>query len=511
MSFQPDTDEQVIARARREVPEAFAAAVAARIEREVFERTRWVPVTSAAAGLLVAIMLYGRAEAAWLAAWVAVMLAAAAFRVLFNRRVLAERAAPSARTMRFTTFAAAASGVFWGAAPWIPLQQPDPVATYFTASVVAGIIAGAAVSYASAPRIMLAVALPAIPPTMLAVALRGDAFGVGAALLLLVLGGMVVREATGNRRALEAQIAHSILLERARQQVSGRESLLRIGADALPELIAYIDADRRVLFANRRYVELHGVPRDKLIGSTLKQLHLNDYETIAPYLDAALAGTPQDFEYRPADRGRHGSAYRMRFVPDLRENGSVRGVFSVTMEGEAAAASPPPAGDEPRLAADEPSGGLLDDGVFRKRATLQHELLRRTGGEHALCLIDLDLAMPADQPSTPQTRAEALRQVASALRHTVRGSDLIGRIRDDEFALLFVGCPQHAALGRCQQLVEQLGERSQLRGGSSVGLRASVGITALRGVDPTFESALSRAAIATETARKSGGNKVIQR
>ena len=509
MSFQPDTDDAVIARAQREVPGAFGAAVATRIEREIFERTRWVPVTSAAAGLLVAAVLYGRAETPWLALWVGAMLAAAGFRVLFNRRVLAERAAPSARTMRFTTLAAAASGAFWGSAAWIPLAQPDPVATFFTVSVVAGIIAGAAVSYASAPRIMLAVALPAIPPTMLAVALRGDAFGLGAAVLLLVLGAMVVREASTNRRALEVQIAHSILLERARTQVQGRETLLRIGADAMPQLIAYVDAERRVLFANRRYVERHGMPRDKLIGSPLKSLHPTDYDTIVPYLNSALKGQPQDFEYRPADRGQQGAAFRMRFVPDLREDGSVRGVFSVTMERDAAAAAPPP--DEPRLASDEGSGALLDDGSFRRRATLQHELLRRTGGEHALCLIDLDLAMPADVPNTPQSRAEALRQVAAALRHTVRGSDLIGRIRDDEFALLFVGCPQQAALGRCEQLVAELGERSQLRGGSALALRASVGITSLRGLDPTFESALSRAAIAAETARKSGGNKVIQR
>ncbi len=33
----------------------------------------------------------------------------------------------------------------------------------------------------------------------------------------------------------------------------------------------------------------------------------------------------------------------------------------------------------------------------------------------------------------------------------------------------------------------------------------------VRGVDPSFESALSRAELATQTARQSGGNKVIQR
>ena len=306
MSFQPDTDDEVIARAQREVPEAFAAAVATRIEREVFERTRWVPLISATAGLLVGAVLYGVAETSWLALWLAVMLAAAVGRVWFNRRMMAERSLPTAKVVRFTTLAAAASGVFWGSAVWLPLQQPDSVAPYFTAAVVVGIIAGAAVSYANAPRIMLAVSLLAIPPTILAMALRGDRYGFGAALLMLVLGGMVVRQARTNRRTLEVQIAHEVLLERARTQVQGRETLLRIGADALPELIAYVDAQRRVVFANRRYVELHGMPRDKLIGSPLKLLHPTDYDTIAPYLDAALAGTPQDFEYRPATRGQQG-------------------------------------------------------------------------------------------------------------------------------------------------------------------------------------------------------------
>lgn len=508
MSFQPDSNDEVIARAQREVPGAFAAAVASRIEREIFERTRWVPGLSALAGLLVALVLYGRAETFWLGLWVAVMLVAAVGRTLFNERVLAERSALSPQVLRLITAAAALSGAFWGAASWLPLQQPDPIAHFFTAAVVGGIIAGAAVSYASAPRIMLGVSLPAILLTVPAVAMRGDAYGYGTAVLLIILGGMVCAQARRNRRVLEVQIAHEMLLERARTQVQGRDSLLRLGADALPELIAYIDTERRVLFANRRYVERHAMPRDKLIGSPLKLLYLNDYDKIAPRLDAALAGEAQDFEYQPADRGRQGAATRMRFVPDLREDGGVRGVFSVTMDGEPAGGA---AAEESRAASEALPDMLLDDGSFRKRAQLQHEQLRRNGGEHALCLIDLDLVVPAEVASTPLSRAEALRQVAAALRHTVRGSDLIGRIRDDEFALLFVDCPQYAALGRCEQLVAELAARNQMRGGSAIALRASVGITALRGADASLESALSRAGIATETARKSGGNKVIQR
>lgn len=503
MSTQSAADDRVIARAQREVPAAFARAVATRVEREIFERTRWVPVTSAFAGLLVAAVLWPSAEHGWLLAWIAVMLLAAAGRMLFNQSVVGENTPLSPRQMRFVTWAAAASGAFWGSASWLPLAHPDPLAQFFTAAVLAGIIAGAAVSYASAPRIMLAVALPAIALCMLAMMMRGDVYGWAVALLLLVLGAMVCREARYNRRALDVQIAHEVLLERARNQVQGREALLRIGADALPELICYIDAEKRVLFANRRYVERHGMPRDKIIGSPLKLLHPNDFDVIAPKLDAALAGAPQDFEYRPADRGRTGAAFRMRFVPDLREDGGVRGVFSVTMDGDAAAASQQPIDDH--------SAELLDDGVFRRRAQQQHEQLRRNGGEHALCLVDLDLAVPAEVASTPQSRADALRAVAEALRHTVRSSDLIGRVRDDEFVLLFVDCPQHAALDRCERLVAELGERSALRGGGAVALKASVGVTALRGVDPTYESALSRASIATETARKSGGNRVIQR
>jgi diguanylate cyclase (GGDEF)-like protein len=504
MPTQTATDDQTIARALREVPEAFARGVASRIEREIFARTRWVPATSAVAGALVAVVMRDKIQTAWLVGWLAVMFAAAGIRLVFNRHVLETGSVASARVVTLTTLAAAASGAFWGSLVWLPLAAPDPVATFFAAAVVAGIVAGASVSYASAPRIMLAVTLPAISSTVVAMALRGDSFGYGTAVLLLVLGGIVYVEARRNRRAVEVQIAHEVLLERARDQVQGREALLRLGADALPELIAYIDTERRVLFANRRYVERQAMPRDKLIGSPLKLLYPNDFGVILPYLDAALAGAAQDFEYRPADRGRQGAAMRMRFVPDLREDGGVRGVFSVTMDGEIAAG-------EALRALEAGLDTLLDDAVFKKRAALQHEQLRRNGGEHALCLVDLDLAIPADTPSTPQSRAEALAQVAIALRHTVRGSDLIGRIRDDEFALLFLDCPQHTALGRCEQLVSELGERSRLRGGGAIALRASVGITALRGVDPTLESAMTRAENATEAARKSGGNRVIQR
>jgi len=323
-----------VARAQRELPEEFAAAVAARLDREVLVRTRWVALTSGGAGAVFAASMIGRVVEPWLWLWLGALLGLCLGRAAFAHRVLSSDALPPRRVLMVTTVAAALAGAVWGSAAWLPLAAPDPVITFYAAAVVAGIVSGTAVSYASAPRIALAITLPAVPPTALALALRGDGPGYGAALLLLTLAVMVVREARSNRRAVESDIAHRLLLEREKARVQGRETLLRLSADALPQRIAYVDREHRFLFVNRRYVEQLAMSRDKIIGRHLREVLGAQYQMLAEPLAAALAGTPQELELSHQPRLPRGSVQRVSLVPDAREDGGVRGVFVAITEVE---------------------------------------------------------------------------------------------------------------------------------------------------------------------------------
>ena len=77
----------------------------------------------------------------------------------------------------------------------------------------------------------------------------------------------------------------------------GELKRMREIADALPVLIAYVDAEERYCFNNLAYEEWVGVPREQVTGRTLKEvMGDNLYAAIAGYVKAALRGESVTYE-----------------------------------------------------------------------------------------------------------------------------------------------------------------------------------------------------------------------
>lgn len=487
------------------MPAEFRRAVEARIEREILERAAWVSLAAALAALLTAYSLADVVAPVWLAAWTAVQLVQAVTRAWIARLVLARLSLAEPRVLRLVIGSALFAGGLWGALPWLPQVEPDPVAAFYTAAIVAGVVAGTSISYASAPQMMLAIAFPAILPTVAMLALRGDAPGFGAALLMLLLGALVFRESRRNREHVERDIAQYLMLERESRRLMGRETLLRLGADALPEYIAYIDREHRYVFVNRRYVELLGMTRDRIIGRPMREVVGDWYGYLRPRLEAALAGEPQDFEVKPPSRVPRESHYRVRYIPDRRDDGGVRGVFAVTIDVTAYRRS---LDDLARRAEHDPELGVLTAASLRERLAREHEMVKQAGGSHALCLVEIDSLDAIDARHGPAVRTAALQRVADVLGHAVRDVDLAGRVGSAQLAVLFADCAVETAVGRCHALIEAIDGRPLRVGEGEMPLRVSIGVTALRPVDLDPEAALARLEAAVYAARHAGGNRV---
>jgi len=501
----PPLTDEIVARARRELPVEYQRAIDARLHRELIERASWVSFAAGLASLCVAWSLRDFVVAGWLLAWTMVMVAQALVRGLVARRLLTGKRLTDPRVLKLVLLSAGFAGAMWGALPWLPLIEPDPVIAFYTAALVAGVVAGTSVSYASAPHMMLAIAFPALLPTAVALALRGDGPGWGGAILLGLLGVLVVREARRNRAAHERDIAQFLLLERESRRVMGRETLLRLGADALPEYIAYIDREHRYAFVNRRYVELLGRSRDRIIGSHMREVVGDWYSYLRPRLDAALAGEPQDFEVEPPSRVPRDSHFRVRYIPDQREDGRVRGVFAITIE----ITSYKRAQAELEMRAEiDPAYGVLNAASYRERLAREHEMLQRVGGSHALCLVALDGHKAIVERHGAAIGEAALAHLAQVLRGATRGGDLVGHLGGDGFGLLFYDCPPDLAVGRCRALLELLDAGPLQSGGIEMPLRASIGTTQLRSVDTDVAAAMARVESACYTAQHSGGHRV---
>ena len=117
--------------------------------------------------------------------------------------------------------------------------------------------------------------------------------------------------------------------ERAEQAVVDSERRLRLVANNVPALVAYVDKDRRFVFGNERYLAIFGVPANQLHGMPVRAVVGETvYAVSEQYVEAALRGESVRFE-RPTIRAGRQQWDRVSYNPDFDEQGQVRGYFAL--------------------------------------------------------------------------------------------------------------------------------------------------------------------------------------
>lgn len=103
---------------------------------------------------------------------------------------------------------------------------------------------------------------------------------------------------------------------------------LRLITDAMPLLIAYVDREERYQFVNKYYIEWFGLPRDRIVGKTVREVTGDDtYAIIEQFIHCALAGKPVSIDLTVPFQKQGLRDINANYIPDFGVDGTTVGFF----------------------------------------------------------------------------------------------------------------------------------------------------------------------------------------
>jgi PAS domain S-box-containing protein len=113
-------------------------------------------------------------------------------------------------------------------------------------------------------------------------------------------------------------------------ELRASEAQMRLITDAMPALIAYVDADERYRFNNKAYEVWYGLKRESLLGRTARDfLGPEGYKTVEPYIRTVLQGKPVTYEGQVAFADGRTRFLKGDYIPHVTSDGTVAGFYAL--------------------------------------------------------------------------------------------------------------------------------------------------------------------------------------
>lgn len=259
-----------------------------------------------------------------------------------------------------------------------------------------------------------------------------------------------------------------------------------------------------IIFANTRFAELIGLPRDRIVGSSARDYYVDDQQRdkVVERLKQSGSVTNMEVQFRRAD----GSAFWTLFTVNQATIEGVRvnlaWIYDYTERRNMEEALRD-------MASKDPLTGIYNRRSFMELARQLLARANRFNEPLAVMVLDVDHFKQVNDTYGHAAGDDALRQVASGCAGVLREYDILGRLGGEEFIVAVPG----ATLDEAMVVAERL-RRSVSRavipvdGAADLRLTVSIGVYAVSPSHESIETAIHRADLALYRAKRDGRNRV---
>lgn len=282
------------------------------------------------------------------------------------------------------------------------------------------------------------------------------------------------------------------------------EARLRTIADALPAMIAYIDADETYRFLNLAYEREFGLTGLPALGRSVRDnVGAVRYGKVAPYIARVLASETLSFEEEDIKEGLE-RCMEVLYIPQIGEDHPQVVGFHVMRQDITVQKR-----EKQRLLqlaqVDALTGLSNRAGFVQKLADAMHAS-RKHGRLMAVMYMDIDRFKPVNDTHGHGTGDALLRAFAQRLTQTMRATDIIARLGGDEFTIIMesISRPEDAAV-LAASIVHAMQLPFELDG-ITVHISASIGVAFYRDEDLSPAALLQQADVLLYQAKQDGRN-----
>ncbi len=272
--------------------------------------------------------------------------------------------------------------------------------------------------------------------------------------------------------------------------------------------MAATNATKGMLEVNDALCKMLGYTREELLNKTWAELtHPEDMEVNEDLFDRVLQGTLNEYELDKRFMRKDGEFIYVHIaVRAVRNDAGIVDYFVAIINDVTDARNKQR--ELEQLAHYDRLTGLPNRALLNDRLEMGLAQVKRTGGNLAVCFMDLDGFKPVNDTFGHETGDVLLVEIAKRILSISRATDTVARLGGDEFVLLF---PEISGAEECRhmltRIMETVGQPLEVNG-HEMQISASIGITIYPEDVSDGESLIRHADQAMYVAKQMGRNRM---